>query len=105
MKKLIGTATIQYAPNQEVESVSFNTELINKDSSEIIKEHVKVFTDVKEVEQINPAADSLLAILFSKITDIELRDIETTSITHSIVCEKNNGKIVKCVIEYYLETM
>ena len=104
MKKLIGIATIQYNMNQEVDSVSFNTELINKESNDIIKEHAKVFNDVKDESHVNPAADSLLAILFSKITDLELRDMETTSITHNIVCEKNNGKIVKCVIEYYLES-
>lgn len=103
MKKLIGTATIQYNTNQEVQTVSFETELIDN-STDIAKRHLDVFEDVKEEKEINPAAESLLAILFSKITDLELRDMETTTITHSIVCEKNNGKIVKCVIEYYLES-
>lgn len=102
MKKLIGTATIQYNPNQEVQSVEFKTELISN-PSELAERHLDVFEKVKEENEINPAADSLLAILFSKITELELRDIETSIITHNIVCEKNNGKIVKCVIEYYLE--
>lgn len=99
MKQFIGRAEIQYEEGA-IKSSSFTTEIDNVDLQEI---HQEQLSHKNEEGAIKSSADNILASIFSKLTEIELRDIDSTDIIHKITCEKNGKEeVVKCVIEYYL---
>ena len=102
MKKIIGTAEIEYDENGVVVNAGFKPvmELVFDESmKKLLKASVQ--GDEKE-EEIQHNADMILASWFSQISDVELAERDEQEIVSEIVgCEKfDSGKIKICRIQY-----
>ena len=100
-KQEIGKVTVSYVRG-EISDVEFTTKVGMHDAisrhHEIIKEHLEK-NDKVELEK---AAQFILANVFNKITEVELRDFDTTKIETTVHCNEEDDIVTECIITYYL---
>ena len=100
-KQEIGKVTVSYVRG-EISDVEFTTKVGMHDTiskhHEIIKEHLEK-NDKVELEK---AAQFILANVFNKITEVELRDFDTTKIETTVHCNEEDDIVTECIITYYL---
>lgn len=98
-KTVIGTAALEYNEEGKLEAAVFYPKIKVK------------FDDIKEqlgnccsrsIDDIKNSAQLLLATFFSKMNEIELRDMEKTTLSADIVRSQNhdNGTIKEVEIEF-----
>lgn len=103
----VGKVTVSYN-NGEVENIVFTTNILNNVNNTI---HSSIDDNYKEIkdklssndrEKINEAAQYILANVFSKVTDLELRDFESSELESKVFCNEEDGIVTECTIVYYL---
>lgn len=102
-RTVIGTVNLIYKENGEIESAGFYPK-ISVTKADVERELGTCKN--KTIEEIKKCAELLLASFFSKVSDIELRDMETTEIEAEVVHgEKfDNGNIKDIEFEFvYLQ--
>lgn len=102
MKKTeVGKVTVKYN-NGEIENVEFfmNVPLHNTLAEQ--QDEIKNKLSSNNKEKINEAAQYILANVFSKVTDLELRDFESSELESKVFCNEEDGIITECTIVYYL---
>lgn len=102
MRQKIGKAVIEYNEDGSIKSASFKSEL--NISTDVLTEHIDALKDVKNEQQINDASQYLLSLMFSKITELELRDVDKFDIVNTVKCKLDGNRIQKCIIKYYLQS-
>lgn len=78
----IGTVSLNYKDNGKLVGAAFSPR-INITAEELLDQFGNCTN--KTVEQVQQTAQLVLASFFSKISDIELRDMETTDIEAKVV--------------------
>lgn len=100
MKTILGTAKLKYDKEGDLQIGTF------KPMIEITKEQIKGSglgkCGSKTIEEMRECAELLLAGFFTKISDIELRDIEKTKLVTNLVstAEYEDGKIKEIEFEF-----
>ena len=100
-KQEIGKVTVSYVRG-EISDVEFTTKVGMHDA--ISNYHKTVAEQVKKNDKVEleKAAQFILANVFNKMTEIELRDFDTTKIETTVHCNEEDGIVTECVITYYL---
>ena len=96
---VIGNATFEYNENGQLESAAFHPKI--KVSKEEIENQLGDCVG-KSLDDIKKCAQLLLGAFFSKVSDIELRDMETTSIETEVVKGEryDDGKLKEIEFEF-----
>lgn len=94
-KQEIATATFEYNEDGQLESAVLWPKLqITKDDIQNQLGDCKH----KTLDQVKTTAELMLGALFSKMTDVELRDMETSELKAEVVnCQKYNDGILRHV--------
>jgi hypothetical protein len=98
-KKLLGTAIYNFDTNGNLDNVGFKPNVIIDTNS------IKIQTGKCEtIDEVKESAKLLLGAWFNHVNEIELRDMEKTTIELSAtqIVKHGNGKLAKVVIEYIL---
>lgn len=69
---------------------------------ENLQQEIKNKFQSNEKTKLDEASEFILANIFNKITEVELRDFETTKIETDMDCVEEDGAVVECTIVYYL---
>lgn len=99
-KAILGTATLKYDTDGELQIGTF------KPMIQITKEQIKTSAlgkcSNKTIEEVRECAELLLASFFTKVSDIELRDIEKTQLlTEAVYTETyDNGQVKEVKFEF-----
>lgn len=104
MRQKLGKAVIKYNKKGEIKDVVFKSNMkLGEIGAEILSQNIDMFKGVKDKKDVENASQLTLSMFFSKITEIELRDLEKEEIIHSLECStRDTGEISKCTIKYYL---
>lgn len=100
-KQLIAVATIKFDEAGTVQWSKVESRLEVCADQEFIDKHQEEFQG--EEEKVKVQSEHMLSLLFTKMTQIELRDIDKDNLSVEYKCTKQeNGKVDKCTIKYYI---
>lgn len=98
-KTIIGTAKLKYDSDGDLQIGIFNPRI------DVTKEQVKTELGKctnKTIEEVKQCAELLLGSFFNKISEIELRDVEKTTIATDVISSQSyeNGLIKEVEIQF-----
>lgn len=101
-KQVIGTAALEYNEQGQLEAAVFYPKI--KVSYDDVKSQLGDCTN-KSIDDIKKCAQLLMATFFNKVSDVELRDMETTKLNTNVVGFNyhNNNLLKEVEIEFVLE--
>ena len=100
-KQQVGKVTVSYERG-EISDIQFQMSLSLQPIVENFQQEIKNKFQSNEKTKLDEASEFILANVFNKITEVELRDFETTKIETDMDCVEEDGVVVECTIVYYL---
>lgn len=103
----VGKVTVSYKDGN-IENINFGMNLKNNEYDKVqhtllsYQSEIRKSLEVNQKEKLNEAAQFILSTVFSQITDLELRDFETSELESKIFCNEEDGVVTQCTIVYYL---